>query len=85
MKKRCIALLFMAGLSLSAQQWDSRVREYLSPVRIVWQQDAGLIETPENLLLPGKGQSDLANTYLCIMRSVGTACPALLLDFEKEI
>lgn len=85
MKKLCIALLFMAGLSLSAQQRDSRVREYLSPVRIVWQQDAGLIETPENLLLPGKGQSDLANTHLCIMRSVGTGCPALLLDFGKEI
>ena len=44
-----------------AQQRDSRIREYLSPVRIVWQQDSVQIENEHYLLSPGNGQADLLN------------------------
>ena len=68
-----------------AQQRDSRIREYLSPVRIVWQQDSVQIENEHYLLLPGNGQADLSNNRVCVMRSTDARHPALLLDFGKEI
>lgn len=68
-----------------AQQRDSRIREYLSPVRIVWQQDSVQIENEHYLLSPGNGQADLSNSRVCVMRSTDTRHPALLLDFGKEI
>ena len=68
-----------------AQQRDSRIREYLSPVRIVWQQDSVQIENEHYLLLPGNGQADLSNSRVCVMRSTDARHPALLLDFGKEI
>lgn len=68
-----------------AQQRDSRIREYLSPVRIVWQQDSVQIENEHYLLSPGNGQADLSNSRVCIMRSTDDRHPALLLDFGKEI
>lgn len=68
-----------------AQQRDSRIREYLSPVRIIWQQDSVQIENEHYLLSPGNGQADLSNSRVCVMRSTDTRHPALLLDFGKEI
>lgn len=68
-----------------AQQRDSRIREYLSPVRIVWQQDSVQIENEHCLLSPGNGQADLSNSRVCVMRSTDARYPALLLDFGKEI
>lgn len=68
-----------------AQQRDSRIREYLSPVRIVWQQDSVQIENEHYLLSPGNGQADLSNSRVCVMRSTDARHPALLLDFGKEI
>lgn len=68
-----------------AQQRDSRIREYLSPVRIVWQQDSVQIENEHYLLSPGNGQADLSNSRVCVMRSTDIRHPALLLDFGKEI
>lgn len=68
-----------------AQQRDSRIREYLSPVRIVWQQDSGQIDNEHYLLSPGNGQADLSNSRVCVMRSTDARHPALLLDFGKEI
>lgn len=68
-----------------AQQRDSRIREYLSPVRIVWQQDSVQIENEHYLLSPGNGQADLSNSRVCVMRSTDAQHPALLLDFGKEI
>lgn len=85
MKKLFIFLSFLCSLPLAGQQRDSRVREYLSPVRIVWQQDCTLIRDAGNLLLPGNGQSDLANTRLCVLRSTDRQHPALLLDFGREL
>lgn len=68
-----------------AQQRDSRIREYLSPVRIVWQQDSVQIENEHYLLSLGNGQADLSNSRVCVMRSTDARHPALLLDFGKEI
>ena len=81
-------LVLRASLAFTvafAQQRDSRIREYLSPVRIVWQQDSVQIENEHYLLSPGNGQADLSNSRVCVMRSTDARHPALLLDFGKEI
>ena len=72
-------------LPLLAQQRDIRVREYLSPKRIVWMQDSAQIQHAQYLLGEGNGQADLSNSRICLMRSTDEAHPALLLDFGKEI
>ncbi len=77
--------LLSSFTSLNAQQRDRRVREYLSPVRIVWQQGEDSIKNADYLLLPGNGQSDLANNRICVMKSTETATPAILLDFGREL
>lgn len=80
-----LGCLLLLASSLQGQQRDSRSRVYLPPTRIVWQQDSAQIVGKENLLLPGNGQSDLANQHLCVMKSTEKARPALLLDFGKEL
>lgn len=85
MKIQLILISLFLTVSLSAQQRDSRVREYLPPVRIVWQQESGLIQGADYLLLPGNGQSDLANRTICKMTSTDKQHPAILLDFGKEL
>ncbi|WP_293669605.1 alpha-L-rhamnosidase C-terminal domain-containing protein [uncultured Parabacteroides sp.] len=85
MKIQLILISLFLTVSLSAQQRDSRVREYLPPVRIVWQQESGLIQGADYLLLPGNGQSDLANHTICKMTSTDKQHPAILLDFGKEL
>lgn len=85
MKIQLILISLFLTVSLSAQQRDSRVREYLPPVRIVWQQESGLIRGADHLLLPGNGQSDLANRTICRMTSTDKQHPAILLDFGKEL
>lgn len=85
MKIQLILISLFLTVSLSAQQRDSRVREYLPPVRIVWQQESGLIQGADHLLLPGNGQSDLANRTICKMTSTDKQHPAILLDFGKEL
>ena len=85
MKIHLILISLFFAVSLSAQQRDSRVREYLPPVRIVWQQESGLIRGADHLLLPGNGQSDLANRTICKMTSTDKQHPAILLDFGKEL
>jgi hypothetical protein len=67
---------------------DSRVRTYLTPQRIVWKFDGNgqLINNPEGLLAEGNnGQSELTNKSVCIMKSMDSEHPAILLDFGKEI
>lgn len=85
--KNQLILLFFLLLSAVArpQQRDSRTREYLSPVRIVWQQNSHLIQGADQLLLPGNGQSELADSRMCKMKVADQQHPALLLDFGKEL
>ena len=67
MKKILILLTLLCSLPVLAQQRDSRVREYLSPTRIVWQQHSELIKDGDKLLLPGNGQAELTDRALCKM------------------
>lgn len=79
-----ISFLFITSI-LFAQQRDVRVREYISPVRIVWKQESHLIQGVENLLREGNGQSDLVNKHICKIKSTEKEHPAILLDFGKEL
>lgn len=85
MKKILILLTLLCSLPVLAQQRDSRVREYLSPTRIVWQQHSELIKDGDKLLLPGNGQAELTDRALCKMTSTSEEHPALLFDFGKEL
>lgn len=80
--------LLMVGLVLSVvgyAQIDTRVREYLSPKKIMWMQKEKLISNPEVLLREGNGQADLTNSHICVMKSTKDEHPAVLLDFGKEL
>lgn len=44
-----------------------------------------MIRGADHLLLPGNGQSDLANRTICKMTSTDKQHPAILLDFGKEL
>ena len=85
MKSIVISICCLLATSLFAQQRDSRVREYLPPARIVWQQESELIQGADHLLLPGNGQTDLSNFTICKLTSTADRHPALLLDFGKEL
>ena len=79
----CIAIL--CTTTIFAQQRDPRVREYITPTRIVWMQDENQITHPEYLLREGVGQADLTNSHICVMRSTADSHPAILLDFGREL
>lgn len=64
---------------------DTRVREYLSPTRIVWTGCPELIRNADYLLRQGNGQADLTNSHICVMKSTDDERPSLLLDFGKEL
>ena len=83
MRTLLLSLLSLATLSISAQQRDERVRDYLPPVRIVWMQ--GDISGQDNLLEPSDGQSEMSSRHLCRMKSSQGQQPAILLDFGREI
>ena len=69
-KKLIILFIGIGSFTLFAQQRDHRTREYIAPVRIVWQQDSLRITGANYLLVPGNGQSDLANNRLCVLEGV---------------
>lgn len=78
-------LLWVGTLHISASQKDTRIREYITPVRIVWQQNTDLVRGVDNLFVGGNGQADLVNAHICVMRSENGRKPSILLDFGKEI
>ncbi len=63
------------------------VREYLSPVRILWQSDESskTILNSESLLKPGNGQADLVGKDLCTLVGNPDNPPSILLDFGREL
>ena len=79
-------LLLCATCVLTAQERDPRSRTYISPVRVVWQSDAG-VRLSDVLLKPGNGQAycnnDTPESY-CIMKSGDGVHPAILLDYGKN-
>jgi hypothetical protein len=68
-------------------QKDSRVRQYLSPKRIVWMSDrtgASVVDA-SNLLRKGTGQADLVHRNFAKLISKEGQIPGILFDFGKEI
>lgn len=65
---------------------DPRVREYLSPMRVVWQSDAGVgvVRNPDWLLRPFSGQITLDSRSGAVLEHNGQA-PGILLDFGREV
>ena len=66
-------------------QIDTRVREYISPTKILWKQNPELISNADYLLREGNGQADLTNSHICVMKSTVKEHPAILLDFGREL
>lgn len=83
MKGLLLLVCWLCVSSLFAQPRDTRTREYVSPVRIVWQQ--GTVKDIDNLLRPGNGQSDLANQHITVLKGSAEEPPAVLLDFGREL
>lgn len=84
MKTLFILISLFFAVSLSARQRDSRVREYLPPARIVWQQESQLIQGANHLLLSGNGQSNLVNiTSVSFRAPTGSILPSFLI-LEKN-
>lgn len=68
-------------------QKDSRIRQYLSPKRIVWMSDrsgTSIVDAP-NLLRKGTGQADLIHQHFAKLISKEGEMPGILFDFGKEI
>ena len=86
MKHLLILIALLCSCGVFAGQRDSRVREYLPPVRILWQQGGEQISGADRLLRPGNGQSELVSSGdICIMKSSSAGHPAILLDFGREL
>ncbi len=86
--KRLVTIIFALATfaaSAFAGQKDTRVREYLSPTRIVWMENSKLISNADFLLREGNGQADLANMYISVFKSTKDERPSILLDFGKEL
>lgn len=68
-------------------QKDSRIRQYLSPKRIVWMSDRGgtSVVDASNLLRKGTGQADLVHQQFAKLISKQDETPGILFDFGKEI
>lgn len=68
-------------------QFETRTRAYLPPARIVQCQipSGASVTGTENLMKPGKGQAELANTGLCHIKNGKQGHVSLLLDFGKEL
>lgn len=85
-KKSILVLLLLISLLYSnASQRDTRIREYITPVRMVWLNNEDLMKYTDYLFREGNGQADLVNSHICVMRSENGRYPSILLDFGKEI
>jgi hypothetical protein len=60
---------------------DPRVREYITPHRIVWQSADETVENTEALLAAGSGQVTLDNGNTCVLHEGG----GVLVDFGREL
>jgi alpha-L-rhamnosidase len=65
---------------------DPRVREYISPARVVWKttDPKSPVENAEALLGADSGQVTLSNPVACTLRHKGQA-PGIVLDFGREL
>lgn len=81
------SLLFFEASGNEGIRKDTRVREYITPKRIVWLSDSTetYIINPESLLKAGNGQADLINHKLCELRNTNGKISSILLDYGKEM
>lgn len=85
---RFIFFLFFVLICVAygnASQRDTRIREYIVPIRMVWQQNPNLMTGTDVLFREGSGQPDLISSHIFVMQSRGGEKPSILLDFGKEI
>lgn len=80
-----LALLILSCMFSSGRTKDIRVREYITPERIVLMDNEELISNPQALLEEGNGQADFSARINCVMTSREGAYPSILLDFGKEL
>ena len=68
-------------------QKDSRIRQYLSPKRIVWMSDRSGTSVVDalNLLRTGTGQANLVHKDFARLISKEGETPGILFDFGKEV
>ena len=86
MKTITLIFLFITSfINVFSNTRDPRVREYITPKRIVWVSNEQNIKNSLVLLSDGKGQSDLLDNNVCNMISKDGECASVLLDFGKEI
>ena len=88
MKRILFFATVLAGIMLcmtAGAQKDARTREYVTPVRVVWTQNADLISNADALLKEGNGQADFMERVHCDMKSTRSKHPAILLDFGREL
>jgi alpha-L-rhamnosidase len=66
---------------------DIFTREYLTPLKIVWQSNTSgqYIINSQKLLEAGNGQPDLVSDSLCVIKGGDKVKSAILLDFGKEM
>ncbi|MBO9592968.1 MAG: hypothetical protein J7599_08665 [Niabella sp.] len=82
-------LCLLPGVSAAqGKQANSRLksaltREYVYPVRIVWQQ--GQVTGAGQLLKPGIGQASLNNSSVVVLKNAGKDTASILLDFGREM
>lgn len=93
LRKKILTILFLIMSSicvaqcLYTQKQDKFVRNYFSPVKIIWQSDTSenYIFNSEKLLIEGNGQADLIGANFCIIKGGDKTNSAILFDFGKEI
>jgi len=81
-----LACFLSLAITVSAQK-DPRIREYLSPRRILWQSDTTgrYILNAQQLLKAGNGQAELVNKDLVTLKSDNHIKAGILLDYGKEL
>jgi alpha-L-rhamnosidase len=81
----CLAAPEMPAMPKQVER-DPRVRDYVTPTRVVWQSPpvACAVLDAEQLLEPFKGQITISHEGACTLRNNGQP-PAILLDFGREL
>ncbi|MDX9753403.1 MAG: hypothetical protein RBU29_05540, partial [bacterium] len=77
----------IAGDAMTSKTtFDPRVRQYITPQRVVWfsNDEAAVVENPESLLEMRSGQVTLDAHDPCVLRTQGKPA-GILLDFGKEL
>lgn len=80
--------IFAASDTTRASQFDTRIRTYLAPTRIVWASDISgvqVVNAQRLLKHDATGQAELVNREIAALRSDANHGGAILLDFGREI